>query len=106
MVPHAPPCYLCGKQMHYKFAKDEHPIFRCPACVLECIHPQPDDAALAALYDRSYFDIYADSPDKEQSSFRQMKQRSFQSFIRLIAPVQPGSRLVDCGAGTGFLIDL
>jgi len=70
------------------------------------MHPQLDDAALAAIYNRSYFEIYDEGSDQALSPFRKMKQRSFESFVGLIAPMQPGSRLVDCGAGTGFLIDL
>jgi SAM-dependent methyltransferase len=98
--------------MRYHFEKEGYPIFRCDACSFECIHPQPDDSALAAIYDRSYFDIYGkDSGINEKDSdraldgFRKMKQRSFESFMQLISPVPAGSRLVDCGAGTGFLVD-
>ena len=105
MTSRAPVCYLCGKAMHYHFEKEGHPIFRCRACSFECIHPQPDDAALAAIYDRSYFDIYGKDSDRALDAFRKMKQRSFESFMRLISPGQPGSRLIDCGAGTGFLVD-
>jgi len=106
MTREAPACYLCGQQMQYKFDKEGWPIYRCAACALECIHPQPDDAALEAIYDRSYFDIYGKDSDEALITFRTMKQRSFERFLRLISPVQPGSRLVDCGAGTGFLVDL
>lgn len=105
MATEAPACYLCGKLMRYKFAKEGHPIFRCAACSLECIHPQLDDAQLSAIYDRSYFEIYGNGEDHALIAFRRMKQLSFESFMRLTGPVHPGSRLVDCGAGTGFLID-
>jgi len=111
MAADAPPCYLCGKLMRYKFAKEGHAIFRCAACCLECIHPQLDDAELAAIYGRSYFEIYGEDEgegkdqDKALETFRKMKQLSFKSFLRLAAPVRPGYRLADCGAGTGFLID-
>jgi SAM-dependent methyltransferase len=91
--------------MRYKFHKEGHPIFRCQACAFEGIHPQPDDAALAAIYDNSYFDIYGKDSAEALTAFRKMKQRSFESFMRLISPVRSGSRLVDCGAGTGFLIE-
>jgi len=101
----APACYLCGKRMHYKFEKEGYPIFQCVECVFECIHPQPDDTVLAAIYDRSYFDIYGKDSDEALTAFRKMKQRSFESFMGLISPVPAGSRLVDCGAGTGFLVD-
>src|SRR5215472_1849113 len=105
MTSRAHVCYLCGEPMRYHFEKEGYPIFRCGACSFECIHPQPDDAALAAIYDRSYFDFYGNDSEQALTAFRKMKQRSFESFMRLISPVPAGSRLVDCGAGTGFLVD-
>jgi len=103
MGTEAPACYLCGDETQYKFEQEGCPVFRCTACCLERIYPQPDDAALAAIYNRSYFRIYGS--DEVLSCTRRMKQRTFERLLRLIAPIRRGSRLLDCGAGTGFLVD-
>src|SRR6516225_4058875 len=102
MIPDEPLCYLCEKRMQYKFEKQGYPIFRCVSCDFEAIYPQPDDAALAAIYDKSYFDVYGENSDQALTSFRKMKQLSFERFMRLMdPPVEARSRLVDCGAGPG-----
>jgi 2-polyprenyl-3-methyl-5-hydroxy-6-metoxy-1,4-benzoquinol methylase len=103
-VNNAPDCYVCGTQMQRRFDVETNPLFQCKTCRIECLSPQPDDATLAQIYGKSYYDIYG--ANDSLSETKRMKQRTFSHFIDMIGPRAPGSRLLDCGAGTGFLVDL
>jgi len=48
-------CHICDHPMSYKFDVDIYPLFRCTACGLECLDPQPDDEKLRTIYEENYF---------------------------------------------------
>ncbi len=51
-----PRCVLCNGAAPFRFARERFAIHRCDACDLEFVHPIPDEATIAAVYARDYFD--------------------------------------------------
>ena len=93
--------------MALRFGEKVPQHWKCPQCGLECISPQPDDPALAAIYDASYFAHYQSEIDPQ--IIRAMKRATYlRQLRRLGLPQSAGGpkRLLDCGAATGFLAEL
>jgi SAM-dependent methyltransferase len=102
-----PKCMVCSALMVLRFDKKVPVHWACPQCGLECIAPQPDDHALAAIYDESYFTHYHNGSDP--GIVREMKRATYERQFRCLgapADAGPRRRLLDCGAATGFLAEL
>ena len=102
-----PRCIACFAPMSLRFGAKASSHWKCPQCGLECIAPQPDDHALAKIYNQSYFSHYGSETDSQ--IVRTMKRATYARHLqRLPLPASFGGqrRLLDCGAATGFLPEL
>lgn len=102
-----PNCLACATPMWPRFRSQTPHHWRCPDCGLECISPQPDDQTLAAIYDRSYFSHY--QTEARCSVVREMKRSTYANQLRILPSPNLTARLprlLDCGAATGFLVEL
>ena len=100
-------CIACASPMAPRFRKFSTGHWRCPKCGLEEVYPQPDDTALAQIYNESYFSHYRQSADP--LIVRRMKRATYSDHLRQLqkSPIRHGQRrLLDCGAATGFLVEL
>jgi len=100
-------CIACSTPMVPRFRGKAPNHLRCPRCGLECLSPQPDNHTLAGIYNESYFSHYQGEIDP--TIVRAMKRATYARQIRRLPP--PDSfggqrRLLDCGAATGFLVEL
>jgi 2-polyprenyl-3-methyl-5-hydroxy-6-metoxy-1,4-benzoquinol methylase len=99
------PCEVCSSSVEIAmFEKLAHHFVRCGGCGLERISPQPSDETLARIYGEHYYDAWG-LQDSEQT-VANLKKRTFQYVLGKLARPAPGVRLLDCGAATGFLLDV
>ncbi|MEJ2069033.1 MAG: class I SAM-dependent methyltransferase [Syntrophobacterales bacterium] len=97
-------CYICGSSMKSTFQKGSYRFWSCPKCCLECIAPQPDDSVLQQIYGKHYYKAWGLSSN--ESLVRKIKQQTFSMYLSWLAKPHPGDRLLDCGAATGYLVEL
>jgi SAM-dependent methyltransferase len=74
---------------------------------MECLSPQPDDSTLAGIYNETYFSHYQSEIDSR--IVRAMKRATYSRQIRRLPPAASFGgqrRLLDCGAATGFFVEL
>jgi len=86
------------------FEKEEHTFMRCSACGLERIDPPPSDETLAAIYGDHYYDAWGLRSDEQ--TVARLKKATFADLLDQLPPAKPGARLMDCGAATGFLLEV
>ncbi len=85
-------------------ALEGYTLMHCPGCGMQWLDPQPDDETLGRIYRQEYYDAWGvqDNADATRALKRAM-------FRRLLGPVAlrhgPGSRLLDCGAALGYLME-
>lgn len=66
--------------------------------------PQPDDATLAGIYQREYYDAWGIQND--ESVTRDLKRATFAGLLAPLRGTLAGTpRLLDCGAATGYLME-
>jgi 2-polyprenyl-3-methyl-5-hydroxy-6-metoxy-1,4-benzoquinol methylase len=98
------PCEICkGTEFSPVNQREHHPIVRCSSCGLERIDPQPTDAELAEVYGRHYYDAWGLHSDHDLVAT--LKRATFRRVIQRADALPRGSRVLDCGAATGFLLE-
>lgn len=98
------PCEACsGSRFEKIFSKLDHEFFRCVVCGLERIDPQPSDDTLAAIYGKHYYDAWG--LHGQEDVVRALKKSTFRRNLEAI-PGRKNGRLLDCGAATGFLMEV
>jgi 2-polyprenyl-3-methyl-5-hydroxy-6-metoxy-1,4-benzoquinol methylase len=98
-------CPVCGSSAAKPmFEKSGHQFARCSGCELEAISPPPTDETLAAIYGAHYYESWG--LHDSESIVRQLKKRTFQSVLKRVGPPRGSKRLLDCGAATGFLLEV
>lgn len=98
-------CEVCsGTEFAPMFDKDQHHWFKCEKCLLERIDPQPTDETLAAIYGKHYYDAWGLHNDTATVSL--LKKATFKYVLDQLPPLPRGSKLLDCGAATGFLLEI
>jgi 2-polyprenyl-3-methyl-5-hydroxy-6-metoxy-1,4-benzoquinol methylase len=98
-------CEVCGSHgFSFRFTKADHRFVRCDDCGLERIDPQPTDETLAAIYGKHYYDAWGLHRDEEL--VRKLKRGTFGYVLARLSPPRSGAKLLDCGAATGFLLEV
>jgi 2-polyprenyl-3-methyl-5-hydroxy-6-metoxy-1,4-benzoquinol methylase len=98
------PCEVCeGVRFREVGARDGHPIAQCKDCGLERLDPQPSDEELARVYGEQYYDAWGLKGQTETVS--SLKQGTFRRVLRGAGSLPKGSKVLDCGAATGFLME-
>lgn len=100
-----PACEVCsGTEFTSLFEKDDHRWVRCRSCALERIDPAPTDDVLAAIYGKHYYDAWGLHDDV--STVGELKKATFSYVLGQLPAHARGSKLLDCGAATGFLLEI
>jgi 2-polyprenyl-3-methyl-5-hydroxy-6-metoxy-1,4-benzoquinol methylase len=86
------------------FDKLEHHFVRCKECGLERISPQPSDETLAKIYGAHYYDAWGLHDNED--AVAELKRRTFRYVLGKLGTPSPGTKLLDCGAATGFLLEV
>ncbi|HVV83029.1 MAG TPA: class I SAM-dependent methyltransferase [Kofleriaceae bacterium] len=86
------------------FDKADHHFVRCTGCGLERISPQPSAETLARIYGAHYYDAWGLHDD--EATVAEQKRGTFRFVLGKLPAPAPGTRLLDCGAATGFLLDV
>jgi len=98
-------CEVCAStRFEPMFEKLEHRFVRCADCGLERISPQPTDATLAKIYGAHYYDAWG--LHDNEATVAALKKRTFAYVLDKLPPHAPGAKLLDCGAATGFLLEV
>lgn len=98
-------CEVCsGHSFSALFEKEGHQFVRCDGCALERIDPAPTDDTLAAIYGKHYYDAWGLHQD--ESEVARLKKGTFGYVLDRLGPPKPGAKLMDCGAATGFLLEV
>lgn len=97
-------CEVCASsRSELMFEKLSHQFVRCADCGLERISPQPTDDTLAQIYGAHYYNAWGLHDDEDTVSA--LKKRTF-SYVLDRLPAPAGTKLLDCGAATGFLLEV
>lgn len=98
-------CEVCASpKSEPLFDKLEHHFVRCEDCGLESISPQPSDETLAKIYGAHYYDAWGLSTNEDAVAL--LKKRTFKYVLDKVGAAAAGARLLDCGAATGFLLEV
>jgi len=98
-------CEVCASsQFRPMFDKAEHHFVRCDGCGLERISPQPSDDTLAKIYGAHYYDAWG--LHDNEATVANLKRGTFKFVLGKLPAAQPGDKLLDCGAATGFLLEV
>jgi SAM-dependent methyltransferase len=82
----------------------DYPVQVCARCHVEFLYPQPDDAALAAIYNDGYF-LHGQVVEAEER-MSSMKRATAVRYIDMIGRLLPerGCRLLEIGCGHGDML--
>jgi 2-polyprenyl-3-methyl-5-hydroxy-6-metoxy-1,4-benzoquinol methylase len=98
-------CEVCSASATVlRFEKHGHRFVRCARCGLERISPQPSAETLARIYGQHYYDAWGLGED--EASVATLKKRTFRTVLRALGRAPRGAKLLDCGAATGFLLEV
>lgn len=99
-----PPCEVCGGLVRESFVRWGHSFGTCVDCGLIRIHPQPTDQILEAIYGDHYYRAWGMHRDPEAA--RGVKASTFRRHLQVLDDLPRGSRVLDCGAALGFLMEV
>jgi len=99
-------CPLCGsaeRELLYRCA-DNLRVQVCSECSLQYLNPRLDEVAVQALYaDQDYYSCW--QLDREDAATSQLKARTAQLILKLMAERQPGrGHLLEVGCAVGFFL--
>jgi 2-polyprenyl-3-methyl-5-hydroxy-6-metoxy-1,4-benzoquinol methylase len=98
-------CEVCGSGNFKRlFEKEKHGFFRCRSCQLIRIDPPPTDEVLGGIYGAKYYDAWGVQTGADR--VRQLKMLTFRTHVFNKANFAPGSRVLDCGAAFGALMEV
>ncbi|HWU89348.1 MAG TPA: class I SAM-dependent methyltransferase [Kofleriaceae bacterium] len=98
-------CEVCASpRSRLIFEKLDHRFTRCDDCGLERISPQPSDETLAAIYGAHYYEAWG--LHGNEATVAALKKRTFKYVLDKLPGAPAGTKLLDCGAATGFLLEV
>ena len=98
-------CEVCASPVTQPlFEKLAHQFVRCGDCGLERISPQPSNETLAKIYGAHYYDAWGLHDNED--TVGNLKKRTFAYVLGKLPDPAPGTKLLDCGAATGFLLEV
>lgn len=97
-------CPLCGAPVRAESSVVDYPLQVCARCQVEFLHPQPDDATLAAIYNDNYF-LHGQVAEAEER-MSSMKRATAVRYMDMIGRLLPegGCRLLEIGCGHGDML--
>ena len=103
-----PPCPICGTgDTTRAFVRNGYDVWRCRACGLRLLWPQPDDATLAGVYNSDYF--LGDRSVEGEGHSAGLKHETARRYVKALCAyplLSGGRRLLEIGCGVGeFLIE-
>jgi len=100
-------CEICRSETFAPlFRKEGYRYVRCRSCGLQRIDPPPSDAELARIYGQHYFDAWGFQDQAGEHQAAALKRATFARVITAAGRLPRGSRVLDCGAATGFLMQV
>jgi 2-polyprenyl-3-methyl-5-hydroxy-6-metoxy-1,4-benzoquinol methylase len=100
-------CIVCSQnRFEPLFDKDGHHFERCESCGLQRVWPQPTDAVLGQIYGEGYYAAWGLQHEENREIIKGLKQQTFARLFERLPAYPPGSKLLDCGAATGYLLEL
>jgi 2-polyprenyl-3-methyl-5-hydroxy-6-metoxy-1,4-benzoquinol methylase len=98
------PCEVCEHD-HFEtlFSKLDHTFTRCHRCGFERIDPPPTDETLAKIYGAHYYEAWGLHGNEQIVA--ELKKATFRYVLDRV-PVKSGGKILDCGAATGFLLEV
>lgn len=102
------PCPLCGTpEFEPRVAHDGFRMVECCACGVWYLNPMPTRAALAALYGEAYYasDAATDGGYADYAAMADDHRDTFRRRLALVARHVGQGRILDVGAGYGYLAD-
>jgi 2-polyprenyl-3-methyl-5-hydroxy-6-metoxy-1,4-benzoquinol methylase len=98
-------CILCGHSERFLlYSENNWHIYKCAACGLGILDPQPQQDQLSNLYNQTYFENHYKEelqPDSDEM-IRRLKQESHR--LRFFRPYKKTGRVLDIGCGRGYFL--
>ena len=111
-------CVVCGAgRFDVKYRLASSAIWRCRACGMMALWPQPDEVELRALYDAAYYKREpVEDPDAVPLGYvdylgeKSLRRLDMERILRVVRPhlrIRQGERptLLEIGSGLGFLME-
>lgn len=102
------PCPVCGAtEFEPRVAHDGFRMVECGACGVWYLNPMPTRAALASLYGDAYYasDEATDGGYADYAAMADDHRETFRRRLALVARHVGQGRILDVGAGYGYLAD-
>ena len=95
------PCFICGANGNYFLKENGFTIRKCKNCKLLYLSDPPGDLSL-----KKYYETFYSSADKNNDFLEQgTNLKLFNSVVMKISKYANGSKVLEVGAGAGYLID-
>jgi 2-polyprenyl-3-methyl-5-hydroxy-6-metoxy-1,4-benzoquinol methylase len=119
-TPYQGRCALCGgADAFVKYDFGRHRIYRCRACGLMWLHPQPSSEELGEVYGFDYYQNEKFFENQNETIYgyydylseRYIKQQNHDHLVASLRELVEGfeagrSRFLDAGCGLGYLLDV
>ncbi len=95
-------CPLCTKNTKLYFSKYHRDFFRCSACSLIFMNPQPSDDEIKKIYQQDYYQPWGLEDDVSLTA--EMKIKNFHERLNAIECYASKGKILDIGCATGFFM--
>jgi 2-polyprenyl-3-methyl-5-hydroxy-6-metoxy-1,4-benzoquinol methylase len=98
-------CIICGhSERRFLYGGNDWHVYKCAACGVGILDPQPGPDQLNNLYNQAYFENHYNEelqPDSNQM-LRRLDQESHR--LRFFRPYKKTGRILDIGCGRGYFL--